>query len=64
MQDKKGVMAAVLAAVEAFLEEEAAAAAPAVPPPRPAAAISLWAASGRQEMMTMRTLWQRRMPLR
>lgn len=55
----KGVISAIIAAVDAYLqEEEALAAAMAVG--RPMLTANLWKASGRQEMMRMQTLWQRR----
>lgn len=60
MEDKKKV-SAIAAAVNAYMEEETAA----TGAKRPAAPASLWQASGRQEIMWNRTLWQRRIvPLR
>lgn len=59
-KDKNKVVAAVLAAVNAYMEEEQAAREAVVPERRPAPALSLWHVSGREEMMRMRQLWQRR----
>jgi hypothetical protein len=57
----KGKMAAIMAAVNAYMEEEAMAQGlMAVPQRRPVPVISLWHVSGREEMMRMRQLWQRR----
>ena len=58
------VMAAISAAVGAYLEEEAAAmaaqaaAAPAAPP---FATVNLWAIAGRMDSMLQRRSWQMRM---
>ena len=60
MKDKIGVMAAITAAVNAYLEEEARSRQAAALPRRHAATISMWRVSGRDEIMRMRTLWQRR----
>jgi len=63
MMDKDGgkTTAAIMAAVNAYLEEEASAAvATAIPIRKPAIVTSLWHVSGREEMMRMRNLWQRR----
>jgi len=56
MKDKK--IAAIMAAINAYLDEETALAV--AVPQRPAAMVSLWQVSGRQEIMQMRALWQRR----
>ncbi|MFO7773917.1 MAG: hypothetical protein R6V59_08325 [Dehalococcoidia bacterium] len=53
-------IAAVTAAVAAYLDEEAEALLSAMPPPRPVSVSNLWGRSGREEIMRMRTLWQRR----
>lgn len=55
MADTKKI-AAITAAVNAYLEEEAQSAAPGRR--EPMGAISLWQASGRMEIMQMRALWQ------
>lgn len=56
------VMAAISAAIGAYLEEEAAAmAAQAAPATAPFATVNLWAISGRIEMMAQRRAWQMRM---
>ena len=59
-KDRNKVVAAVLAAVNAYMEEEQAAREAVVPHRRPAPVLSLWHVSGREEMMRMRQLWQRR----
>ena len=60
-KDRGKILAAVMAGVNAYLEEEASVAlAKALPIRKPPVAISLWHTSGREEMMRMRTLWQRR----
>ncbi|MBM4284812.1 MAG: hypothetical protein FJ128_06130 [Deltaproteobacteria bacterium] len=60
---KPPILAAISAAVGAYLEEEAAclaaAALPGVPGPPPPP-LNLWALSGRQAAMQMRALMQRR----
>jgi hypothetical protein len=62
MMDKnKGkIAAAIMAAINAYMEEEKALEMVAMPQQRPAPVISLWHVSGREEMMRMRQLWQRR----
>ena len=60
-KDKGKITAAIMAAVNAYIEEEAIACEAAYVPRRaPAPAISLWHVLGREEMMRMRQLWQRR----
>jgi hypothetical protein len=57
--DKSKKMAAALAGVNAYMvEEEEIAAAQAEQAAKPAIQFSPWAMSGRQEMMTMRTMLQ------
>ena len=51
-------MAAVGAAIAAYIEEEARLVA--ISPRKPPAMANLWVRSGREEMMRMRTLLQRR----
>ncbi len=61
MPDKKKI-AAAMAAVNAYIEEEASVA---ILPQKPVVVASMWQASGRQEIMQMSNLWQRRIvPLR
>ena len=60
LEDKKRVMAAIAAAIVAYIEEEEKALRPAMLELRPVPVLSLWHASGREEVMRMRTLWQRR----
>jgi len=59
LKSKKGTIAAI-AAVAAFLDEEEKAQRLALPQQRPVVVSSLWHISGREEIMRMRTLWQRR----
>jgi len=60
-KDRGKITAAIMAAVNAYIEEEAMAQALlAMPQRRPVPVISLWHVSGREEMMRMRQLWQRR----
>ncbi len=61
MKDNRKI-AAITAAIDAYLEEEATTARNLR---QPASPINLWRASGRQEIMQMSQLWQRRIvPLR
>jgi len=60
LKSRKGTIAAITAAVAAYLEEEARAVMPTMPQPGPVAVISPWGSSGREEIMRMRMLWQRR----
>lgn len=57
MKDTKKLIA-IMAAINAYLEEEASLIA--IAPQKPFPMLSLWQASGRQEIMQMRSLWQRR----
>jgi hypothetical protein len=60
-KDRGKIAAAIMAAVNAYIEEEEMARETiAVPQRRPIPVISLWHVSGREEMMRMRQLWQRR----
>jgi len=60
-KDNGKITAAIMAAVNAYMEEEETARAiMAIPQRQPFPAISLWHVSGREEMMRMRQLWQRR----
>jgi len=59
-KDRGKITAAIMAAVNAYMEEEMAREMMAIPQRRPVPAISLWHVSGREEMMRMRQLWQRR----
>lgn len=60
MKNRRGTIAAITAAVAAYLEEEAKALAPTVPQAGPTVIFSPWGSSGREEIMWMRMLWQRR----
>ena len=58
------VMAAISAAIGAYLQEEAAvlsvSAAEAAPSVAPYASINIWALAGRQDVMFTRRMWQMR----
>ena len=56
MPDKKKV-SAIIAAVNTYIDEETGSA---VKPQATEPKLSLWKASGRQEIMQMSNLWQRR----
>ena len=58
MKNKKGTIAAITAAVAAYIEEEEKALRPAMLQRRPVMVSSSWSSSVREEMM--RILWQRR----
>ena len=60
LEDKRGVVAAVMAAVTAYLEEEERARLAAAPEPRPLAPISLWRVFGRRQAMRQPASWRRR----
>ena len=61
-QNENEVVAAILAAVTSYLEEEQKPhSRAAIPSRKLASVVNLWGISGREEMMRMRTLWQRRM---
>ena len=57
MKNKKGTIAAITAAVAAYMEEEEKTLRPAMPQRRPVMVSSSWSSSGHEEMM--RILWQR-----
>jgi hypothetical protein len=59
-KDRQKVIAAIIAGISACIEEEERAKAAVVTRRRPAMAVSLWNVFGREEIMRMRTLWQRR----
>lgn len=55
------LMAAITAAVHAYIEEQRAAAAEElVAAPPPVERVNLWAIAGRQDLMMQRRLWQLR----
>ena len=62
MKNKKGTIAAITAAMAAYMEEEDKALRPAMVQQRPLMVSSSWSSSGREEMM--RILWQRRIVAR
>jgi len=57
LKNKKGTIAAITAAVAAYMEEEEKALRPAVPQRKPVMVSSLWSNYENEEMM--RILWQR-----
>jgi len=57
-KDRSKVLAAVMAAVNAYLEEESARMSERLQ--RPVPVVNIWPILGREEIMRMRTLWQRR----
>ena len=58
MKNKKGTIAAITAAVAAYMEEEEKALRPAMLQQRPLMVSGSWGSSGHEEIM--RILWQRR----
>ena len=58
---QKGVIAAVMAGVAAYIEEQERAAELLPRRRKEAVVTSLWPIFGRQEIMRMRTMWQRRL---
>jgi len=60
LKSKKGTIAAITAAITAYTEEEGEAQKAALIQQRPTIVPSLWHTSGREEIMQMRMLWQRR----
>jgi len=60
-KDRGKIAAAIMSAVNAYMEEEQMAhEALTMPQRKPALVLSMWHISGREEMMRMRQLWQRR----
>jgi len=60
LESKKGTVAAITTAVAAYMKEEERALRLAMLQRRPVILPSLWSSYGRQEIMRMRMLWQRR----
>jgi len=60
LESKQGTVAAITAAVTAYMEEEGRALRPVISQRRPAVVLNSWSTSGREEIMRMRMLWQRR----
>lgn len=60
MKPKTGVVAAITAAVTAYLEQEQQAKV-AITRPKPVFEISLWRLFGRQELMRARIQWRHKM---
>jgi len=59
MDDKGAVVAAVSAAIAAYLEDEERARLAALSPPKPPAPVSMWRVLGRWEAMRVRPLSRR-----
>jgi hypothetical protein len=57
LKNREGTIAAITAAVAAYMEEEEKALRPAVPQRKPVMVSSLWSSYGNEELM--RILWQR-----
>jgi len=60
-KDREKVIVAIIAGVSACIEEEEGVRGSTMTQRRPAVAVSLWPVFGREEIMRMRNLWQRRM---
>ena len=60
-KNREKVIAAIIAGVSACIEEEERSREAKMTRSRPAGAVSLWSVFGREEIMRMRNLWQRRM---
>lgn len=58
---KQKVVAAVMAGIAAYIDEQEKAVAPVPLRRRDAAPTKLWPILGREEIMRMRTMWQRRL---
>jgi len=59
LKSKRGITTAITAAVAEYVEEEKPLV-PVMPQQRPVVVSKLWSRSGREEIMLMRRLWQRR----
>jgi hypothetical protein len=59
-ENRRRTIAAITAAVAAYMAEEQEALLAATPRRKPVAVSNGWSSSGRREIMRMRTLWQRR----
>jgi hypothetical protein len=59
LKSKRGIITAITAAVAAYMEEEKPLV-PVMPQQKPVVVTKLWSRSGREEIMLMRKLWQRR----
>jgi hypothetical protein len=59
LKSKRGIITAITAAVAAYVEEEKPLVS-VMPQQRPVVVSKLWSNSGREEIMLMRRLWQRR----
>ncbi|MBE0480209.1 MAG: hypothetical protein IBX68_04440 [Dehalococcoidia bacterium] len=58
--DKKKVIAAIISGVSSFMQEEQVIQAE-LPRRQAARVTSVWSLLGREELMRMRTMWQRRL---
>jgi hypothetical protein len=63
-KDRQRTLAAIVGGVTAFMEEQERATQQMVPGRRPDLKMNLWAVFGREEIMRMRSMWQRRMACR
>ena len=63
-EDRAKIVAAIMAGVAAFMQEEERASQEFAREKRPAPMMNLWSIWGREEMMRMRSMWQRRMVCR
>jgi hypothetical protein len=61
VEEKKGLKAAIMTAITAYLEEEERARLAVLAEPRPLTPISLWRIFGRREAMRSPASWRRRM---
>ena len=60
MSERQGVVAAIGAAVNAYLEAEESARLAAAAPEAPSPPVNIWALFGRDEIMKANALWQLR----
>jgi len=63
-KDRAKIVAAIMGGVAAFVEEEERASMGSARDQRPAPVVNLWSLWGREEIMRMRSMWQRRMVCR
>ena len=61
VEHREKVIAAILAGVNAFMQDEKQVGETATGRHRPSLDTKIWPILGREEMMRMRTMWQRRM---
>ena len=63
-KDRAKIVAAIMGGVAAFMEGEERASRETAREKMPAPVVNLWSIWGREEMMRMRSMWQRRMVCR